>query len=207
MYICTASSETMPFYQNYYSREIKAYAGDDWRYVILDRFNTRTYLLLAAMVILYILSEILSFVSLFFIYKALSLNSSKLSKRTYKLQQQLIRLLFIQVINPIIFIVLPMTAGIFCVFLNMKVNMFMAETGMLLASIYPCFNAVFTVIFITPYYEFTKCWIKKYILCNSDRNITLSSPPITTNIVTDDFVSYFPRNLNHSRSLPPNHSL
>uniref|UniRef100_A0AC34Q1L5 Uncharacterized protein n=1 Tax=Panagrolaimus sp. JU765 TaxID=591449 RepID=A0AC34Q1L5_9BILA len=73
----------------------------------------------------------------------------------------MIRLLCIQVTNPIIFIVLPLIAAIICAVTGVKLSMMPVQIGMLLFTIYPCFNAVITIISITPYYEFTKNWIKK----------------------------------------------
>lgn len=77
--------------------QIDLYAEGDWRYIFLNNIDTRTYYYWGIMVGSFAISETLSIFLVLHIFKALSANADNFSKKTYKLQQQLIRVLIIQV--------------------------------------------------------------------------------------------------------------
>lgn len=81
-----------------------------------------------------------------------------------------------------------MTARIYCFLTDTLITNLTAEIAMGLFTLYPWFNVVITVIFVTPYWEFTKHWLKIIIFCQKNKQIIVPNPD-PVNVVSREFIS------------------
>ncbi|KAE9546847.1 hypothetical protein FO519_009941 [Halicephalobus sp. NKZ332] len=110
---------------------------------------------------LLLVSIILGFYMAVHIILYLRKHASNFTERTYKMHLQLTVVLIVQQITPIIFMVIPVATVILIAVMNGG-NVYISKTAiniiMLMLTFYPMTNALICVIFITPYWNFTKQW-------------------------------------------------
>lgn len=114
---------------------------------------------------MFLLSLILGFFMSGHIILYLKRNVKSFNKKTYKMHLQLTIILIIQQITPLFFMILPITTiGIFALTENIdKISSTSFNIGVTILAIYPSTNALICIIFITPYWNFTKKWIIKFL--------------------------------------------
>uniref|UniRef100_A0A914PIP2 G protein-coupled receptor n=1 Tax=Panagrolaimus davidi TaxID=227884 RepID=A0A914PIP2_9BILA len=103
----------------------------------------------------FVVSEIVCLLSVRWIFKILRKNVSSFSAQTYKLHRQMTLLLYLQILNPIIFIWFPIGSCIFAVFLKLDFRKNTGIWGLIFMSFYSISNTLLTIGFVSPYRNFT----------------------------------------------------
>ncbi|KAI1697834.1 serpentine type 7TM GPCR chemoreceptor srh domain-containing protein [Ditylenchus destructor] len=103
-----------------------------------------------AMVIGFVLVELLCFVMAYFIIKILRKNVHLYSKHTYRIQIQLTVLLIVQLASPIIFFMAPVIYALLSGLLGSAITT-SGDIGIIFLCLYALSNSLLTVLFITPY--------------------------------------------------------
>lgn len=127
-----------------------------------------------------ILSEIVCY---FFVYKILSIlraNASSFSTKTYNMHRQMTILLYLQVsyilnhknllsyffsiTNPFVFVLFPVLSCTGAMFANWHFHHWIGLWGLAFMNFYSISNTILTIIFVTPYRNFTKKYSYDIIL-------------------------------------------
>ncbi|KAI1731207.1 serpentine type 7TM GPCR chemoreceptor srh domain-containing protein [Ditylenchus destructor] len=103
-----------------------------------------------AMVIGFVIVELICFVMAYFIIRILRKNAHLYSKRTYKIQIQLTALLIVQLASPIIFFMAPVVYALLSGLLGNAITT-SGDIGIIFLCLYALSNSLLTILFITPY--------------------------------------------------------
>lgn len=113
-------------------------------------------------IILLFISIALGFFMAIHIILYLRKNVSSFTEKTYKMHLQLTVVLIVQQITPILCIILPLIITVLIGIVNsgdIQISKAVLSIILTVATFYPATNALICIIFITPYWNFTKGWI------------------------------------------------
>ncbi|CAD5220365.1 unnamed protein product [Bursaphelenchus xylophilus] len=121
-----------------------------------DPNNVHALYTVLFVVIGFLIAESVSFVTVFFLLRILESKKASFSKATYKLHRQLLIALAVQLLTPFLFIMLPVTYGIYLIYPVIRVDSFTAGLIINYIELYGTSNSIVTLYFIKPYRTYLK---------------------------------------------------
>lgn len=80
---------------------------------------------------------------------------------------------------------LPIIFAVYALIKQITPSFEYIEAGILIITCYPFFNALVTIIFVAPYYNFTKQWISKLGCCGCDQKQTKTAVVLPATTIID----------------------
>lgn len=112
--------------------------------------------------VMFLVSIVLGFFMAIHIILYLRKHASNFTAKTYRMHLQLTVILIVQQITPIVFIITPIVT-IIAIAIRNGGSVYISKTAfsvvVALATFYPMTNAAICIVFITPYWNFTKEWV------------------------------------------------
>jgi hypothetical protein len=127
--------------------------------------------------------EIVSVVLLYLILTTLRKKSSSFSAKTYRLHRQFTLLLISQLLCPIIFIGLPIAAGIITILGHVLPTKLAGEIGLITILVYGLSNSLLTITFIAPYQKHFLDSLSKIFRLNNSSPSTQVQPVASTIVI------------------------
>uniref|UniRef100_A0AC34Q3Y5 Uncharacterized protein n=1 Tax=Panagrolaimus sp. JU765 TaxID=591449 RepID=A0AC34Q3Y5_9BILA len=188
-YISIADFKDVPQFQQVYLEMAGPHIFDgvpkDAIWIWYEQTGTKTLYFLTCILSGFLASEIFCLGLGFVILRTLKKNAANFSAKTYKLHQQLTILLILQLLTPIIFFIVPISASIFAMIFNLKYQKPADDIGFIFFSLYSSSNSSLTIIFVSPYRKFT--WdhtfglVTKWIpWCKRDTSLAVILPQKST---------------------------
>ena len=132
--------------------------------VVFDIFHPAAKYLTAFVSVMFVFSQGLSVACCIYIIRTLKKNASSFSANTYKMHLQLTRILLIQLFTPLFFVVVPICGFMFAAIFKTSVPTWTGEVNMMVVAIFPLITTGINIVCITPYWRFTKRWIRETLI-------------------------------------------
>jgi hypothetical protein len=112
------------------------------------------YKYMGLVLIIFVISECLCFILLFLIVKALRRNLHTFSKHTYRMHVQFTCCLASQILSPLLYIFVPVCAGIITALNSLKPTKLLVDISLLCIIFYGLSNSLLTIVFVSPYRKY-----------------------------------------------------
>uniref|UniRef100_A0A1I7RVT2 G_PROTEIN_RECEP_F1_2 domain-containing protein n=2 Tax=Bursaphelenchus xylophilus TaxID=6326 RepID=A0A1I7RVT2_BURXY len=131
----------------------------------VDPFEMFTILLFGFVVLALAGMELFQIAFVFFILRALESKKAALTEKSYRLQKQLTFALAAQLVVPIVLIFFPVSYGVICRYVGSDPSKMAGDIGFFLFATYGACNALLTIFFVKPYYDFTLRKLQRIFWC------------------------------------------
>jgi hypothetical protein len=109
------------------------------------------YKYMGLVLIIFVISECLCFILLVLILKALRRNLHTFSEHTYRMHIQFTYCLALQILSPLLYIFVPVCAGIITALNALRPTKLLVEISFLCIIFYGLSNSLLTIVFVSPY--------------------------------------------------------
>uniref|UniRef100_A0AC34RPY3 Uncharacterized protein n=1 Tax=Panagrolaimus sp. JU765 TaxID=591449 RepID=A0AC34RPY3_9BILA len=156
IFMGTFSAETLPLFEHFIGIGVDYYIPEYKKLVVFDLTSQVTVGISQLVGVLICILQIISFVCVFRIFRNLSENVQKYSKKSLSLHRQLTRALLLQLFSPFVCIFLPVGAYFMALMaVQLPVSNTSGQIGVVMITIFPLVNASITILFISPFRKYT----------------------------------------------------